>query len=123
MTDSPRRPIPGTPSHKKARIDALASTASAGTASGSAGGGVATAVSDAGRVASGEGVSLWMSAWRRLRRDWVFLIGAAIVVLFIVLAIVAPLIAPHDPATRVLIEQVHRQTRELEEWRWSHGLS
>lgn len=113
MTDSPRRPIPGTPSHKKARIDALASTASAGTASGSAGGGVATAVSDAGRVASGEGVSLWMSAWRRLRRDWVFLFGAAIVVLFIVLAIVAPLIAPHDPATRVLIEQVHRQTNPV----------
>lgn len=108
MTETPRRPLPGTPAHKKARIDNLAATASTPASPG--GGGVVT---DAGRVAGGEGVSLLMSAWRRLRRDWVFLIGATIVVLFIVLAVVAPFIAPHDPAARVLIEQVHRQTNPV----------
>ena len=44
------------------------------------------------------GVSLIASAWRRLRRDPVFLVGAGITLLFVVLAIISPWIAPHDPA-------------------------
>ncbi|NLG23144.1 MAG: hypothetical protein GX555_17120, partial [Actinomycetales bacterium] len=42
---------------KKARIDSLA---------------------EAGALSEEQGVSLWRSAWRRLRRDPVFLIGLAI---------------------------------------------
>ena len=46
------------------------------------------------------GVSLIASAWRRLRRDPVFLFGLAITVAFVVLAVISPWIAPHDPAAR-----------------------
>lgn len=53
-----------------------------------------------------EGVSLLVSAWRRLRHDTVFLVGAGIVMIFIILAIVAPFIAPLDPAAPLLIDQV-----------------
>ncbi|MGB7817443.1 MAG: ABC transporter permease [Ornithinibacter sp.] len=110
-----------TPSHelnpmkrRKQRIDDLAaSSAPAGgpggrpTASGS------VAVLDAGAVDDSPGVSLIASAWERLRRDPVFLIGATITVLFIVLAIISPWIAPHDPAARLLIDQVRRQSNPI----------
>ena len=69
---------------KKARIDALA---------------------EAGTLSDEEGVSLWKSAWLRLRTDPVFLLGAVIVVAFVILAIIAPWVAPHDPAARDLIAQ------------------
>jgi peptide/nickel transport system permease protein len=46
------------------------------------------------------GVSLWRDALRRLRRNPVAIIGAAIVGLFILIALLAPLIAPHDAVTR-----------------------
>lgn len=42
--------------------------------------------------------SLFGLAWRRLRRDQGALIGAGLVLLLIVAALLAPLIAPHDPA-------------------------
>ena len=70
---------------KKARIDALA---------------------EAGSLSAEEGVSLWKSAWLRLRRDPVFLTGLGIVTVFVVVAIIAPWIAPHDPRARDLITQV-----------------
>ena len=63
------------------------------------------ALAEAGTLSDEEGVSLWRSAWRRLRRDPVFLVGAVIIALFLVLALIAPWIAPHDPAARLLIEQ------------------
>ncbi len=69
---------------KKARIDSLA---------------------EAGALSDEEGVSLWRSAWHRLRRDPVFLIGAVIIAAFVILAVIAPWIAPHDPAARLLIDQ------------------
>ncbi|GAA1171229.1 ABC transporter permease subunit [Ornithinimicrobium humiphilum] len=74
----------GLGSRKKERIDRLA---------------------EAGSLSAGEGVSLWQSAWRRLRRDPVFLVGAVICAAFVILAIIAPWIAPHDPAARLLIDQ------------------
>lgn len=46
------------------------------------------------------GVSLVRDAVRRLRRNPVAIVGAGIVGLFILVAIFAPLIAPHDPAQR-----------------------
>lgn len=59
------------------------------------------------------GVSLMQSAWRRLRTDVVFLIGATIIFLFILLAIFAPWLAPHDPSVPLLIEQVRPQTNPV----------
>ena len=96
MTPSPMDPRP---SAKKDRIDSLAATAGSS-------GGTATAVKDvhvgdAGKVKDTGGVSLIASAWARLRRNPVFLLGATITVVFVVLALIAPWIAPHDAAERL----------------------
>lgn len=87
--------------NKKKRIDGLAqgSTAVAGNAT----------VAAAGSIKGGEGVSLWRSAWSRLRRNPVFLLGLAITLAFVVLAIVAPLVAPHDPTNPLLLDKVSKQ--------------
>jgi len=103
---SPRNPM----SRKKDRIDALARTA--GREPALAGGG-SVAVLDAGTVDESPGVSLIASAWRRLRRDPVFLLGAGITVIFVVLALIAPWIAPHDPAAGLLIDKVRPQTNPV----------
>ncbi len=72
---------------KRDRIDALAATA--------------------GQVPAGEaGLSLTRSAIRRLRRDPVALLGAAIVGLFLVVAIFAPLLAPKDPLAQYLLSEI-----------------
>lgn len=42
--------------------------------------------------------SLFGLAWRRLRRDGGALIGAGLVLLLVLTALLAPLLAPHDPA-------------------------
>ncbi|NMI01596.1 ABC transporter permease subunit [Pseudonocardia acidicola] len=47
-------------------------------------------------LAAGGGRSLGAEAWRRLRRDPVAITGAAIVAVFVVVALFAPLLAPHD---------------------------
>lgn len=65
-------------------------------------------VDDLAATASDAGVSLAASAWRRLRRNPVFLVGATIIVLFVLLAVSAPLLAPHDPGLRLLEDQVSR---------------
>lgn len=101
-------PNPLNPRSKKDRIDDLAA-ASAGSSGGAA---VAT-VDDAGRVEESAGVSLLSSAWKRLRRNPVFLLGLAITTLFVLLAIFAPLIAPNDPAARILIDEVRPQTNPI----------
>ena len=85
---------------KRDRIDQLAQTA--GPAASPSPLGTVT-VADAGRVAGGEGQSLIASAWARLRRNPIFLVGAAITLLFVVLAVFGPWIAPHDPAAQTLI--------------------
>lgn len=94
MTNSPMDPRPNA---KKDRIDSLAATAGAS----------ATAVKDvqidtAGTVKDTGGVSLIASAFARLRRNPVFLFGATITLLFVLLALFAPWIAPHDPSMRIL---------------------
>ena len=103
---SPRNPM----SRKKERIDALARTAAREPAL--AGGG-SVAVLDAGTVDESPGVSLIASAWRRLRRDPVFLLGAGITLVFVVLALIAPWIAPHDPAAGLLIDKVRPQSNPV----------
>ena len=54
------------------------------------------------------GVSLSTDAWRRLRRNPVFLLGAAIIALFVLAAIFANLLAPQDPSVTMLADQVSR---------------
>lgn len=54
------------------------------------------------------GVSLSTDAWRRLRRSPVFLLGAAIIALFVLAAIFADLLAPQDPSVTMLADQVSR---------------
>jgi peptide/nickel transport system permease protein len=91
MTPSPMDPRP---SSKKERIDSLARAGTAGTATD-------VQIADAGKVKDTGGVSLIASAWARLRRDPVFLIGAVITLVFVVLAVIAPWISPHDATKRV----------------------
>jgi peptide/nickel transport system permease protein len=61
----------------------------------------------AGAVPEGEGgVSLSKSAFRRLRRDPVAIIGVVIVVLFLLVAAFAPLLAPRDPLAQTLLSEI-----------------
>ncbi len=59
------------------------------------------------------GVSLLLSAWRRLRRNPVFLLGAGITITFVVLAIISPWLAPWDPAANPLIDKVRPQSNPV----------
>ncbi|ASO17871.1 peptide/nickel transport system permease protein [Actinoalloteichus hoggarensis] len=59
------------------------------------------------------GTSLAASAWRRLRRSPTFLVGATIIGLFVLLALLAPLLAPHDPGSRLLADQVSAATNSI----------
>ncbi len=58
--------------------------------------------------ADDEGSSLLKDAWSRLRSSPLFWVGAVIVGLFLVLAIIGPWIAPHDPGDQLLIGQTSR---------------
>jgi peptide/nickel transport system permease protein len=88
-----------TPTRKKDRIDALAATTASTSENGSSGG--------------DSGVSLAASAWRRLRRNPVFLLGLGIIVAFVVGAILSPWLAPYDPAERMLADQVVKARNEI----------
>ena len=59
------------------------------------------------------GVSLLASAWQRLRRNPVFLTGAGITIIFVVLAIISPWLAPWDPAANPLIDKVRPQSNPV----------
>jgi peptide/nickel transport system permease protein len=98
---------------RRERIDDLAGSAWQGPESTADRPGGAVAVADAGRVEESPGVSLIASAWRRLRRDPVFLIGLTITSLFVLLALFAPLLAPNDPTARLLLDQVRPQTNPI----------
>ena len=56
------------------------------------------------------GIGLYADAFRRLVRNPVAIVGAVIVLLFILLAIFAPLIAPKDPTARYLIDEIRQNT-------------
>jgi peptide/nickel transport system permease protein len=45
----------------------------------------------------GSGGGLWSEAWRRLRRNKAALVGFAVIGLFVLVALFAPLLAPYDP--------------------------
>jgi len=67
-----------------------------------------TRISDlVGAIGEGErGVSLWRGAWQRLRRNPVAIVGAAIVLAFLLVAVFAPWIAPYEPAGSQWANQV-----------------
>lgn len=71
------------------------------------------ALAVAGAVDDKPGVSLIRGAWHRLRRNPVFLTGAVITVSFVVLAIIAPWIAPWDVTARPLLDEVRPQTNPV----------
>lgn len=71
------------------------------------------ALATAGAVDDRPGKSLIRSAWERLRRNPVFLIGAAITLAFIVLAIISPWIAPWDVTARPLLDKVRPQSNPV----------
>ncbi|MEJ5915609.1 ABC transporter permease [Pseudokineococcus sp. 1T1Z-3] len=52
------------------------------------------------------GTSLWRGAWRRLRRDPGAIVGVVIVGLFVLVALLAPVIAPYEPAGAQWASQV-----------------
>jgi peptide/nickel transport system permease protein len=52
------------------------------------------------------GTSLWRGAFRRLRRSPSAIVGAAIVLALVLVAVFAPLIAPYAPASSEWIDQV-----------------
>jgi peptide/nickel transport system permease protein len=45
------------------------------------------------------GLSLWRGAWQRLRRNPTAIVGSIIVLIFVVIAIIAPLLTPYEPAS------------------------
>lgn len=47
----------------------------------------------------GPGLSLWRGAWQRLRRNPTAIVGAVIVLLFIAVALAAPLLTPYEPGS------------------------
>jgi peptide/nickel transport system permease protein len=58
----------------------------------------------------GGGVSLAADALKRLSRNPVAMLGAALIVVFVLVAIFAPLIAPKDPYVRYLIDDIRQNT-------------
>lgn len=81
---------------KKARIDELAERAAVQDGL------------DGGGIKDGEGVSLIASAWARLRRNPMFIVGAIMVALIFLVALLADVLAPHDPTVRYLADKVSR---------------
>jgi peptide/nickel transport system permease protein len=67
----------------------------------------------AASVDEAPGVSLLASAWRRLRRNPVFLIGLGITVVFVVVAAISPWLAPWDPAATPLLDKVRPQSNPV----------
>jgi peptide/nickel transport system permease protein len=52
-----------------------------------------------GAVADLRGSGLWRGAWDRLKRNPTAIVGALIVLAFVLIAIIAPLLAPYEPAS------------------------
>lgn len=108
MNDSPKKrpnPLASYGQRRKDRIDELAALSAPALDE--------VTVDESGTIAEKPGVSLWQSAWRRLRRNPVFLLGLAITIAFILIAVFAPWIAPKDPIQGYLIEKVRRQTNPI----------
>jgi oligopeptide transport system permease protein len=51
-----------------------------------------------------KGESLWMDAWKRLRRNRLAVIGIIIILFNVFVAVMAPVLAPRDFSTQVLVD-------------------
>lgn len=98
---------------RKDRIDSLAATAAGPHAATTGEPADDLTVAEAGTLVEAPGVSLIASAWLRLRRDPVFLLGLTITSVFVVLALLAPWIAPHDPTVGHLLDKVRPQSNPV----------
>ena len=99
---------------RKERIDSLAATAAKGPAVPlDVASGEDVSVAESGTVEEAPGISLIASAWARLKRNPVFLIGAGITLIFLIVALTAQWIAPKDPGIGYLIEQVRPQSNPV----------
>ncbi|MDB1088292.1 ABC transporter permease [Streptomyces sp. ACA25] len=90
------------PSKKAARIDRLAELT-------------------AGRETS-SGASLWVEAFRRLRHSKMALIGAAVIAVFVLLALLGPWLAPYNPTSQVWRTEVRPNSGEFIGPRWGNWL-
>ena len=124
MSDSPKNtnPLARYRDSRKERIDALAELSARDRVAAGVGAPVGAGgpvppeqltVRESGTVEEAPGVSLWASAWHRLRRNPVFLLGLAITTVFVVVAILAPWLAPKDPTIGYLIDEVRPQTNPV----------
>ena len=52
------------------------------------------------------GHGLWYEAFRRLRRNPLAIVGASIILAFVLIAIFATLLAPYDPAAQTWLGQI-----------------
>ena len=111
-SDPDKTPRRGLGARRKERIDELAATSGTATAT----------VDEAGTIEDTGGVGLVASAWARLRRNPIFLIGLGITTLFVLLAILAPVLAPHDPASWILKDQISQQTNPIPDLQPGHPL-
>ena len=68
----------------------------------------ATQIDAAGGIFSGDESAggRWTEAFKRLRRNPVAILGAVLVLLFVLVAIFAPMLAPHDPNDQLLLGEV-----------------
>lgn len=55
----------------------------------------------AGRELSGKGAGLWLEAFRRLRRSPMAIAGSVIIVIFVILAVIGPFVAPYSPTAMI----------------------
>lgn len=53
-----------------------------------------------------QGVGLWRAAWSRMRRNPTAIVGAVIVLLFVVVAVIAPLLTSYEPGSAQWSNQV-----------------
>ncbi len=68
--------------------------------------GAAVDVGPPGPSRDDRGTSLWQGAWRRLRRNPTAILGAGIVLFFVLVAIFAPLLTTFEPGTGEFFGQV-----------------
>ncbi|WP_029421001.1 nickel transporter permease [Alicyclobacillus macrosporangiidus] len=58
--------------------------------------------------------SVWVDAWKRLKRQRAAMVGGSLVALFIVIGLLAPVLAPYDPTAQDLSH--HLQPASAQHW-------
>jgi peptide/nickel transport system permease protein len=58
-----------------------------------------TSTPDAGHGGDVHGSGLWRGAWDRLKRNPTAIVGALIILVFVLIAIIAPLLTPYEPGS------------------------